>query len=142
MIKDVLQSIIYNILDIWELSRCTTIGEEINEFGKIPPGNAMWLLKAMFLKTVDFTWKLFKMFGEVHWMQNSKHSTIPILQKYAYKKDWEETQQNINSNYHLFMVVHVILIFSLYTILFSKDFIESTCIQEKEAIQNIKIEAP
>lgn len=26
------------------------------------------------------------MFGEIHWMQNSKHRMIPILQKYAYKK--------------------------------------------------------
>lgn len=34
MIKDVYQSMMYDILDNWEPSKCPTKGEKANEFGK------------------------------------------------------------------------------------------------------------
>ena len=44
-------------------------------------------------------------------------------------------QQNTNGDYHLLVVMCVILIFSFYTMLFSKDSIERTYI--REAIQKV-----
>lgn len=56
----------YGILEIWKPSRCLTIGEEINEFGKIPHGNAMQAATENNIhKDCSRTWKLVKMFSEI-----------------------------------------------------------------------------
>lgn len=107
-IKDVHQSIIFDILDNWWPSKCYR-GE-----GKWIGQYHQWeFCVATENDAHKDCWheKLFKTCDEMHSMQNSMLSLILISQKYAHQKDWKEIHQNI-SNYHLLRVRCVILIFS------------------------------
>lgn len=54
-------------------------GGKVNESGKIIQGNDLQILKTKFTNILTSRKKLFKMFGEMHRVQNSTHSSIPIL---------------------------------------------------------------
>lgn len=54
-------------------------GGKVNESGKIIQGNDLQILKTKFTNILTSREKLFKIFGEMHRVKNSTHSSIPFL---------------------------------------------------------------